>query len=165
VRCASSARISGKVHRRLSSSSHSVERRCHRQAFPVWSSGQPRRRIWASRLMRISFAMPAGISSPTMAVSDPGLSRPSQYSEYDALYRAGAAAVQGVFSRLKGAVNAKLQCNTSNDRSDGHNPFDNLDIILLISQSVHRGPTDCWPNPSGLVTTLLPAERYDRISL
>jgi hypothetical protein len=31
---------------------------------------------------------------------DPGLSRAPQYSEYDALYRLGAAAVQGVFSRL-----------------------------------------------------------------
>jgi hypothetical protein len=31
---------------------------------------------------------------------DPGVPRTSQYSEYDALYRLGAAAVQGVFSRL-----------------------------------------------------------------
>ena len=33
---------------------------------------------------------------------DPGLSRASQYPEYDALYRLGAAAVQGIFSRLMG---------------------------------------------------------------
>ena len=31
---------------------------------------------------------------------DPGLSRPSQYPEHDALYRLGAASVQGILSRL-----------------------------------------------------------------
>jgi hypothetical protein len=31
---------------------------------------------------------------------DPGLSRTSQYSEHDPLYRLGTAAVQGVFSGL-----------------------------------------------------------------
>jgi hypothetical protein len=42
-------------------------------------------------------------SSPTKPrhARDPGLSRSPQHSEHDALYRAGAAAVQGVFSRMK----------------------------------------------------------------
>ena len=52
---------------------------------------------------------------------DPGVSGSSQHPKYDALYRAGAAAVQGIFSRLKrdadrnreGAASAGWWCSAS----------------------------------------------------
>jgi hypothetical protein len=76
--------------------------------------------------------------------------------------RSGLRSSSEIDNRYRGSkINTKLQCRTLNDRL-GITPFNNLDTICLISQSVNSGPTDCWPSPSGLVTTLLPAERYDR---
>jgi hypothetical protein len=33
---------------------------------------------------------------------------------------------------------------------------------VIVSVSLNSAPTDCWPSPSELAITLLPAERYDQ---
>ena len=55
-----------------------------------------------SRLVERAATARAATSSPTMVTHarDPSVSRPSQQSKYDALYRPSAPTVQGIFSGL-----------------------------------------------------------------
>jgi hypothetical protein len=74
------------------------------------SSGQVERLNSASRHVPICSATPrlqARQRWPRHA-RDTGLSWSSHYSEYDALYRAGAAEVRGILSRLMTISTAKI---------------------------------------------------------
>ena len=115
VRCASSVAISGKARNPRLCLSQSAAHRYRRRLLPHDRAGSHRgrsghqgARSHAAPRLRLQ----ARQRRPRHAC-DPGVSRTSQYPEYDTIYRLGAAAVQGVFSRLRRRGDHKRQARPS----------------------------------------------------